>query len=256
MGECEISPTPGCIIAHVCRPGQVLMACGGIPHRPWLCYTKAILNQKHLHKSNLQLTDSKGLQFCSPVPRHTSLECGGKGTWMQTEEETALESKEGLKPAMGGLFFHAKIFSPWANLRYKQAHKCMAKQRHSAVAHTKRVSCALTPAQMPWSWAETSLLPAETSHFAEQTRIPALRHAAILHAEEKPRQKEGSLQFCTSLQIELKPRKSGGFFSNCRKDPYAWKTCKKPLLGETSPLAEYAGFQATTRRIGGIGNKM
>lgn len=170
---------------------------------------------------------------------------------------------------MGGLFFHAKIFSPWANLRYKQAHKCMAKQRqtHSAVAHTKRVSCAHTPAQMPWSWAGTSLLPAEMSHFAEQTWIPALRHAAILHAEEKPRQKEGSLQFCTSLQIELKPKKSGGFLvivekilmpENVQKATAQWdfptsRICRisgnnmqnRWKREQNVEQAKYAGYQVT-----------
>lgn len=45
---------------------------------------------------------------------------------------------------------------------------------------------------------KTFLLPAETSHFAEQTWIPAPRHAGIPHAEEKPQQKEGSLWFCAS----------------------------------------------------------
>lgn len=123
----------------------------------------------------------------------------------------------------------------------------MAKQRQtrSAVARTKQDSCAHTPAQVPCSWAGTFLLPAEMSPFAEETWIPAPRHAGTLHAEEKPQQKEGSLKFCTSPQIESKPRKRGGFFRNCRKYPYAWKMCKKPLLSETSPLAECAGFQAT-----------
>lgn len=69
MGECKTSPTPGCIIAHVCRPGQVLIACGGIPHRPWLCYPKAILNQKHLHRPNLQLA-----RDCNSVPQSQGTE--------------------------------------------------------------------------------------------------------------------------------------------------------------------------------------
>lgn len=47
-------------------------------------------------------------------------------------------------------------------------------------------------------WAGTCLLAAEVSHLAEQTWIPAPRHASILHAQEKPQEKEGSLWFCAS----------------------------------------------------------
>lgn len=35
-------------------------------------------------------------------------------------------------------------------------------------------------------WAGTFLLPAETSHFGEQTWIPTPRETGILHTEKKP----------------------------------------------------------------------
>lgn len=108
-----------------------LTACCGIPCR--LCTVpKPRLNRA---TSTNGITSWLITRDCDSFPQSQGTQAWdavGKG---QTEVQTAWESKGGLEPAVGGLFFLAKrkVFSTWANLMWKQAYNYMAKQRQTHV---------------------------------------------------------------------------------------------------------------------------
>ncbi|KAI6078504.1 Neurobeachin isoform X2 [Aix galericulata] len=77
-------------------------------------------------------------------------------------------------------------------------------------------SCARALAQKPCSFWRCPIL-ADTPCSWQQECLAAPKHAASLHAEAEPHQKEWSLQFCTSQQVEFKTKTRRELLRNCKK---------------------------------------
>lgn len=95
-------------------------------------------------------------------------------------------------------------------------HGYTAKYRQTHVLLLCAPSQPAVPGLWPRSCAASGIL-ADTPCSWQQECLSAPKHAASLHAEAELHQKEWSLQFCTSQQVEFKTKTRQELLRNCKK---------------------------------------
>lgn len=99
---------------------------------------------------------------------------------------------------------------------YTRLHGQVQADTCSPVVCTQPASCARALAQKLCSFWRCPIL-ADTPCSWQQECLSAPQHTASLHAEAEPHQKEWSLQFCTSQQVEFKTKTRQELLRNCKK---------------------------------------